>query len=679
MIRFSLSLPLYNFISETQRISPRTDLLTAPRLNAVIPSALCLLTILLLSLLNTSVSGQEQKSTETSNYQLSLGTIRDSKYISPNFSPVFPSLSGPEIELKKPSIDDLKWSEEDGISANIRFNGTAFFPGITLLDSKLHQFSNGYLYVNGEHFTDASITLAPSAESHQTTTKPASHSSADFNSTVTSIPLTEGNNVLEVVFTDPITKLEGTQLVSLVIALNGTEFDKPAVESLTLLNHYHAGEARPYLLYSREKDGSLFKNQTIVLGDGEEKVELKFKQIGGGNHALAYPDDGQLFRFFLLPSTGQLSLKNALDLEKKIPRLILKEGNEAQANFLTGFSAGLFAFGGDIVTNRGTLLPELLQPDNSTGIPSIAATVINNNDATTTLIKIPVVPYYASKRIFALGGSGLPDLMWRLSKLYRDENPASEDATLALLTSDFPSLGISVAPNHWIEEHLIKSAEALDQINRIQKQSPPSQHGFWIGLATSTMMQADLPRPDSEGTWKRPLISDVLLHFTENFPLRNAGVSQSGNSENDVDHPPHFEVPDKHLEIWKYVRWYYEDVVWDGDVEAIEGMANLLPDSMKHPLISMILSLLAIIGIFGASLWFLVKEFEVSLGWGFGQLAANLVSCILFIPGTILAIVFCCLHWQQVRRPVTLFFSGCLIFVLAQLFVPSWTEPVSGE
>ncbi|MCB1230628.1 MAG: hypothetical protein KDN19_10200 [Verrucomicrobiae bacterium] len=104
-------------------------------------------------------------------------------------------------------------------------------------------------------------------------------------------------------------------------------------------------------------------------------------------------------------------------------------------------------------------------------------------------------------------------------------------------------------------------------------------------------------------------------------------------------------------------------------------MASLLPDSIKHPLITPILLPIFIILFLTGSIWFLVEEFRVSLGWGFGQLGANIASCLLIVPGTIVALVFLCLHWKEARRPFGLILLAWFLGFLAVFMVPSWVFP----
>ncbi|MAS93771.1 MAG: hypothetical protein CMO55_11320 [Verrucomicrobiales bacterium] len=134
-------------------------------------------------------------------------------------------------------------------------------------------------------------------------------------------------------------------------------------------------------------------------------------------------------------------------------------------------------------------------------------------------------------------------------------------------------------------------------------------------------------------------------------------------------------VPEKYQKIWPKVEWFYRDIVWgSGDVEYSE-IKRAIPDSIKHPLISPIFFIVGMIGLPVAAIWFLVVEFKVHLGWGFGQLGANLLSCILFVPGMIVAIVFACMNWRVARKPFTLYIFCFLLLMVGFFMVPSWTEP----
>lgn len=136
------------------------------------------------------------------------------------------------------------------------------------------------------------------------------------------------------------------------------------------------------------------------------------------------------------------------------------------------------------------------------------------------------------------------------------------------------------------------------------------------------------------------------------------------------------KVPEKYAQIWPLVSFYYSDMIWNDDMDSNSEMAEILPDSIKHPALSPIFMLLAVIGVLAGNIWFLVEEFKISVWWGLGQIAANIVSCCLIVPGIIVGIVFLCLHWRQGRVPFAISCLGFAIGFLAMLFIPSWTRPV---
>lgn len=137
------------------------------------------------------------------------------------------------------------------------------------------------------------------------------------------------------------------------------------------------------------------------------------------------------------------------------------------------------------------------------------------------------------------------------------------------------------------------------------------------------------------------------------------------------------EVPEKYQSAWELFGPFYSSFA-EGDDEEMEifyFIASLLPDSIKHPAITPIALIVGFLIAFVGGIWFLVSEFRVSLGWGFGQLAANAANCVLGVSGIIVAIIFLCMHWYAAKNAFLFSLFGWALLIGGFFFIPSWAVP----
>lgn len=76
-----------------------------------------------------------------------------------------------------------------------------------------------------------------------------------------------------------------------------------------------------------------------------------------------------------------------------------------------------------------------------------------------------------------------------------------------------------------------------------------------------------------------------------------------------------------------------------------------------------------------SSLWFIYIAFNVSAGWGFGQLVADFLSCLLGFPGIVFAAIVLSKNPLEARGPFLIKLVGFLICAAAPFFIPSSEIP----
>ena len=122
---------------------------------------------------------------------------------------------------------------------------------------------------------------------------------------------------------------------------------------------------------------------------------------------------------------------------------------------------------------------------------------------------------------------------------------------------------------------------------------------------------------------------------------------------------------------WPYAKHFYAYIAESKGTED-DAFFHLIPDRYKLDFVSPLLFICGCIGILVSSVWFLVKQFQVHWGWGVGQIAANVASCVLVIPGFILALVFLVMHWHKAFNIFVLGAVFWAMLILGVLMVPSW-------
>ena len=629
----------------------------------------------------------------------------------PYLAPVFPSFSHPKVVLNKIDVRNLKWSEKHGIAGTLVASGHFQIPlaktmGIAL--SEFHPVCK--VYINGSESSvsvvDVPIKVPPDKNSGEGL---YFDGKIPFSFERNNISFTEGLNTIRITVPDPFTAIEGGHTATATIATQELQEAESSLRDLPLVKlskiSYLAqetdGESFPFVLTAVSvKDPSIFEKE-FTFGHGRDGTRYRFSTFGeDGVWCLAKQEEFLTFCF--LPSHRKFDPDIAAQTAKKLSSSKSLEKFSQKSQFLMGYSIGVFLNGGDILTGDGEIVKDGIIFDPARDVPEILGEWIEKNGERTPFrMKLPHT--YIAKHWDTAGDGELAGLLWETSELFRKKDAASNEVGLSFLTNDYAPLGINFSLSGWRSDFLANSAEYFESFGPELASRSTSVHGFYYGMFVGTGSQVSLPPLKKIGNhanpdWKQPLISDVLQHLRpvvevepprrrqppstiattevqEQPSIGNQSPSEDGPPDTSEVSVPEFtvNVPEKYKNIWPFVSIFYRDIVWD---DFASSYPELFPDSIKHPFITPILFLIGILGYFITSIWFLVNQFTVSLGWGFGQLAANAASCLLVIPGAIVGIIFCCLHWRKAKLPFLYGALSLALCFLALLFVPAWTQPV---
>ncbi len=588
--------------------------------------------------------------------------------------PAMPTFMGPDIKMDLPKITNLRYTEALGYTADLSVKGKAM--SLSDFEAKVFpkRFHDGYLYVNGDLFKGSRIEVGR-LYSNYTKEIP---SYTPFETTMASISLTEGNNVIELVFRDPMTGMEGSQSYAIQV----TSSENPEVLSaptISALGSGRSSEWNPIIVVSmRPLEASPLK-RALVLRSSTAEQELEFRRFskGTGGYLIAKKGVSEPLRFLLLPSQHALSAKRfsrVIEEVEAIPDIV---GLTEREHFLVGLSFGWFAHGADVVTSSGDLFSDVVDLEVRNGGLVLKLHEIDESGVESTLpLNLPLV--FSKDAMTAESVGNFAELMWQTASLYRSGDELKEEVGLGLLLSDYSSFGSDIELSGWTSEFLINTTEIIDEMNKVLADEKPIVHGFHIGASLAVAAQIDLPRPGypaSEEVWNRPLMSEVLSHYvdtTEPYLTAKRGADPAPKQDRSTTAMPTPDaVPEKYRSLWPFISWFYETGnSLEPDTDS--GLQNFIPESLKHPLIAPVIAIIAVLGLFGGSIWMLVVQFRTSLGWGFGQLGANLTSCLLVIPGLIATVVFCALHWQVARRPFALQLAALLLGGISLVFIPEW-------
>lgn len=591
-------------------------------------------------------------------YGLTLGQVNrvegNQKYTSPWLGAVLPSFSTPVVEMEAPAVSGLAADGDGNITCSMQISGAVDSAAVARLEIREPVFRAGYVYVNDELLEGVEI---PTVLSNPVKLD-GMVSSARFETQIDGIPLTEGTNVVEFVFTDPVSAMEGSQLVSVVVSVPG-DADTPEIAETTLLPKGGAGELNTFVVLSKSQPADTFAGKKIVIGEGEYAVECEMKAMGNvSDFYLAKPGSSDALEFFLVPSHSDLTLHDLEQFEKPVKRLPVPDTFSSRDGFMFGYSLGVFAPGGDLVAGPDRVVPNVVRLDPESAALAFHAAVLHE-DGTREEIEIPLPVGFTPKHLEESGKGQTTEFIWDLCRFYREDDPLKVEVPIALLTGDLSPLDLDYPLAGWQGRYFANLSQPLDVANESFSSTSANMHGFMVGALVGVSTDRGMPHPgDSESRWARPDMAEFLENTVTMMRPGPGGIGDPewGGAE------------------FNFLDEFY-DIVWSGDSDSVEDAASLIPDKFKNKWVPPILSIVCILCLLVSSVWLLVEEFRVSLGWGFGQLGANVANCLLFIPGLIVAIIFCTKHWDRARRPVTLHIAGWVIGILMMLFVPLSTRP----
>jgi hypothetical protein len=109
--------------------------------------------------------------------------------------------------------------------------------------------------------------------------------------------------------------------------------------------------------------------------------------------------------------------------------------------------------------------------------------------------------------------------------------------------------------------------------------------------------------------------------------------------------------------------------------DIIREMSTVIPDEHKKSWHFPVLLIGGAILWFFSSVLFLLSTFSQSVGWGFSQLFADILTFFLFLPGILVATAFAWTHWSEARGSYLFKLIAFLTIIGSPLLIPSDAVP----
>ena len=376
-----------------------------------------------------------------------------------NRFPLIPTFVGPDLQIIDPIITDVSWSENDGLAISIGFEGIVFSTAGDKMFSHEVSFPPGYIYLNGE----LRIPLQPVESGSKTY-------SARFRKLLTGVPCTEGNNTIEVVFTDPVTGKESSELFNFVLEAPTEPGGRPRI--VEQRRHGVKGantEIHNYIILRRSEavspeSSSEIEDPVLLFGGENNRVECELAPIGTPGVAYArLPGESDPLGFILVPSRNSVSREEQSILLKALREMELGAELSDRSEFLIGCSFGMFLGGGDAILSNGSLLEKVVKHDLQRGGLTLNYSIRSQDE------EVEKYTLYAPKldeeKLTQTDPAELFTVLFEIARLFREGDPRKEDAVLAFLQSDFASIGIERGPTGSAAKTLMKIAEAIEGIH----------------------------------------------------------------------------------------------------------------------------------------------------------------------------------------------------------------------
>ena len=380
-----------------------------------------------------------------------------------NRFPLIPTFVGPDLQIIDPIITDVSWSENDGLAISIGFEGIVFATAGDKMFSHEVSFPPGYIYLNGDLRREFRIPLQPVKSGSKTY-------SARFRKLLTGVPCTEGNNTIEVVFTDPVTGQESSKLFNFVLEAPTEPGGRPRI--VEQRRHGVKGantEIHYYIILRRSEavspeSSSEIEDPVLLFGGENNRVECELAPIGTPGVAYArLPGESDPLEFILVPSRNSVSRKEQSILLRALREMELGSELSDRSEFLIGYSFGMFLGGGDAILSNGSLLDNVVKHDLQRGGLTLNYSIRSQDEEVEKYTLC--APELDEEKLKQTDPGALFTVLFEIARLFREGDPRKEDVVLAFLQSDFASIGIERGPTGSAAETLMKIAEAIEGIH----------------------------------------------------------------------------------------------------------------------------------------------------------------------------------------------------------------------
>lgn len=436
----------------------------------------------------------------------------EGKFIYKNhYTHVFPTFATPRVIIERINFTEGTFSETEGGMVSLEINGSFHSALAEAMGSTGAPIKHGWLYVNGE---DEPSALVPINESSGEERKGAKGS---FRAHVEKVGVTEGTNVLRVAFPDPVTGIEGSETISFVLSLDPSG---PKIEEVENLNRSREGESFPYFIVVEKVPPSEAMGLRLEIGRPDSEVVFDLKPVSAeGALLMVAGESAQAAGFSLLPSRESANPERIAALKKRIDLVRAAGKFSDRDQWLSGFTRGLFLHGADLVLGDGTVVEDAAELSNDATVLELKCRWVKEGGKSEDFV-VNLTPPQVEQADRPGGEDTCPEILWQLAKLYREKDPKTEEATLALLTGDLGSIGLEgIVLSGWREDFFMKIAEPLHDMNEGFSEAIPVIHGAAVGMLVGVAAQIDLPsiregnRKDEPGV--RPTKAEVLEYLVE--------------------------------------------------------------------------------------------------------------------------------------------------------------------
>lgn len=421
-------------------------------------------------------------------------------------SHVLPSFSAPAVNIKDIKVSDGSKSSSEQLMVKIEISGSYFSEAARSLKPSPLRSVPGRLFVNGEESPSATFPLNPA------TGDDAETKTGTFDSLVDNIPISEGRNVFEVSIPDPVTLIEGGQIITIELDPSDLKLKKGEVAGSS-----PSGQIYPFFLVIEKVPISEAEGLKVGVGDPDAQEVFDLHQASpDGALLMTRAGSPEPAGFALLPSRKAAAPERIASLKQALEQIDANPALSERDQWLSGYGRGIFLHGADAVLADGKVLRNAAELKDDASELQLKARWLKDNVSSETFFVNLSPPFDSgSASKYTIGGSA--ELLWEISKLYRD-GETTDEIPIAMLTGDYESIGLSHIPlSKWEEDFLVKISDPLHDMNSKLMKLSPFSHGVLVGMLTGVAAQIDLPPIFEENGFPdpspRPTMSEILEHL----------------------------------------------------------------------------------------------------------------------------------------------------------------------